>query len=151
VIGVDKSKLDSTNFAGNAIDFGADIAVYEFTSWVCPHPANPPSFEYPGDRLHNFYGTIPDEEMWKYNQKIRDHGNDPVIIVIKRSLASGLTIRPSDRKLQIAKPTRFFLLSGCSTTSYPSPFPRPHTRYFYGLAFLRLSSAFPGFSIPNFS
>ena len=63
MIGVDKSKLDSTNFAGNAIDFGADIAVEEFTSRMCHHPANPPSFEYPGDHLHKFYGTISDEEM----------------------------------------------------------------------------------------
>ncbi|KAI0304089.1 hypothetical protein BC826DRAFT_903028 [Russula brevipes] len=92
VIEVDKSKLDSTNFIGNAIDLGVRIGVDKFTAWMCPHPTDPCSFHYPGDRLHRFYSNIPDEEMWRSNSKTCDHKNDPVIMVMKRGHASGLTV-----------------------------------------------------------
>jgi hypothetical protein len=59
---------------------------------MCPHPANPPSFDYPGNRLHEFSGFIPDEDMWKLNSQTRDHDNDPIIMVMKRGHASGLTV-----------------------------------------------------------
>jgi hypothetical protein len=92
VIEIDESRLDSTNFVGNAIDLGTTIPVRVFKKWMHPRPANPHSFTYPGDRLHRFHGTIPDEEMWKPDPKTRDHENDPVIMVIKRGQASGLTV-----------------------------------------------------------
>ena len=92
VIEIDKSKLDSTNFVGNAIDLSTTIAIDKFRAWMYPHPANPPSFEYPGDRLHKFCGTIPDREMWKPDAGTQDHGNDPVIMVMKCGHASGLTV-----------------------------------------------------------
>lgn len=56
------------------------------------NPANPPYFEYPGDRLLKYFGFIPDEEMWQPNRNTRDHDNDPVIMVMKRGHASGLTV-----------------------------------------------------------
>ena len=51
------------------------------------------------------------------------------------------TIRSSDPKLQILKPTSFFLSSCCSMTcSYPSPFPRPPAHYSFGPRFLLFSA-----------
>ena len=92
MIEIDGSKVDSTNFVGNVIDLGTTIAIAKFTLWMSPHPANPPSFKFPGNRLLKFYGTIPDEEMWKPSQRTLDHDNDPVIMVIKRGYASNLTV-----------------------------------------------------------
>jgi len=92
VIEIDGAKVDSTNFVGNAIDLGTTIPVDEFTAWMLPHLADPDSFEYPGDRLLEFLGTIPDEEMWKVSPKTLDHNNDPCIMVVKRGCASGLTV-----------------------------------------------------------
>jgi hypothetical protein len=92
VVKIDASKVDSTNFIGNAIDLGIDIPVEKLTSWMYLYPANPPSFDYPGDRLHRYFGFIPDEEMWQPNLNTRDHDNDPVIMVMKRGHASGLTV-----------------------------------------------------------
>ena len=111
-IEIDGSKVDSTNFVGNVIDLGTTIAIDEFTSWMFPHPANPPSFKFPGNRLLKFYGTIPDEEMWKPSQRTPDHDNDPVIMVIKRGYASDLTvgrlntIRSFTRSTSRASPVR---------------------------------------------
>ncbi len=106
VVKVDPSKIDSTNFVGNVIDLGIDIPVNEFTSWMYPQPANPPSFDYPGDRFHKFSGFIPDEDIWKLNSKTRDHDNDPVIMVVKRGHASGLTV---GRLNTIRSFTRYYL------------------------------------------
>ncbi|KAF8334478.1 hypothetical protein F5887DRAFT_1273561, partial [Amanita rubescens] len=92
VVKVDASKIDSTNFVGNVIDLGIDIPVAKYSSWMNPDPANPPSFKYPGNRLHKFSGFIPDEEMWKPNSKTRDHNNDPIIMAMKRGHATGLTV-----------------------------------------------------------
>ncbi|KAL6303949.1 hypothetical protein BKA93DRAFT_785418 [Sparassis latifolia] len=92
VIEIDDSKVDSTNFVGNVIDLGTTIPVDKLTAWMIPHSANPPSFEYPGSRLLESYGTISDEEMWKSSPKTLDHDNDPCIMVIKRGYASDLTV-----------------------------------------------------------
>lgn len=93
VIEMDQSKLDSTNFVKNVIDLGTTIPIDKFMAWMYPNPANPSSFEYPGDLLLKFHGTIPYEEMWKPDSKTCNHDNDPIIMVIKRGHASGLTIR----------------------------------------------------------
>jgi len=114
VVKVDPSKIDSTNFVGNVIDLGIDIPVNEFTSWMYPQPANPPSFDYPGDRFHKFSGFIPDEDMWKTNSKTRDHDNDPVIMVMKRGHASGLTV---GRLNTIRSFTRYYLEDEFGTLS----------------------------------
>jgi len=84
VIEADDSKVDSTNFVGNVIALGTTIPIDEFTAWMYPHPADPPSFKYPGNRLLKFYGTTSDEEMWKPSPKTLDHDDDPSIMVIKR-------------------------------------------------------------------
>lgn len=107
MIQLDKSKFDSTNFVGNANDLGT-IPVDKFTLWMCPHPANlnPPSFEYPYDRLLRFSGFIPDEGMYKPSSKAKEHENDPVIMVIKNGQASGLTV---GRLNSIRSFTRYYL------------------------------------------
>ena len=92
VIEIDNSKVDSTNFVGNVIDLGTTIPINKFMKWMFPHPANPPSFKYPRNRLLKLYGTISDEEMWKPNPKTLDHANEPCIMVIKRGHASDLTV-----------------------------------------------------------
>lgn len=70
-----------------------DEIVDEFTAGMFPHPANPPSLEYSGDRLLKFYGTIPDEEMWKPSPRTFDHANDPcIMMVFKRGYAPDLTV-----------------------------------------------------------
>ncbi|KAG8780249.1 hypothetical protein FRC12_023305 [Ceratobasidium sp. 428] len=92
VVEIDRSRIDNTNFIGNCIDLETSVSAESFTSWMCPRSADPPSFEYPGDRLLKFSGTIPDSEMDKPDEKTLDHNNEPVIMVIKRGGASGLTV-----------------------------------------------------------
>ncbi|KIM24674.1 hypothetical protein M408DRAFT_26795 [Serendipita vermifera MAFF 305830] len=91
MVEINNSIVDSTNFVGNAIDLGLTIPA-EFTRWMYPHQANPPSFKYPDGRLLRISGTIPDEEMWRPSSKTLEHDNDPCIMVIKRGYASGLTV-----------------------------------------------------------
>ncbi|KAG8816620.1 hypothetical protein FRC19_011909 [Serendipita sp. 401] len=96
VIEIDSSKVDLTNFVGNAIELGTTIPVYNFM--VQMSPINPHLFNYLGDHLLQFDGTISDEEMWKPSPKTHDHDhdndndNDPCIMVIKRGSASDLTV-----------------------------------------------------------
>ncbi|PIL35573.1 hypothetical protein GSI_02301 [Ganoderma sinense ZZ0214-1] len=86
VVEVLPSLISKLNFIGNAIDLGS-IEVDELTAWVYPHNANPHSFEYPGDRLLRFFGTVPDEEMYK---KPKDQ--DSVIMVFKNGNTTNLTV-----------------------------------------------------------
>jgi hypothetical protein len=85
------SKIDSTNFFGNVIDLSIDILVCKLPC-LYSHPPNPPCFDYPGDRLHRFFGLIPDEDIWKPNLNTLDHENDPVIMVMNYGHASGLIV-----------------------------------------------------------
>ncbi|KAF8554118.1 hypothetical protein OG21DRAFT_1484908 [Imleria badia] len=102
VIEIDSSKVDSTNFVGNAIDLGTTTPVDKFTAWMHPHHANPPSFEYPGNRLLEFYGTIPDKDIWNPSPKTLDHDNDPCIMVMKRGHASDLTDQSGQMSMEVA-------------------------------------------------
>ncbi|KAI0950654.1 hypothetical protein AcW1_007905 [Taiwanofungus camphoratus] len=91
VVEMRPTKIAKLNFIGNAIDLGSvDIDV--LTSWMYPHPANPNSFNYPGDRLLRFTGTVSDEEMRSPPSATKDQDNDPVIMVIKNGNTSGLTV-----------------------------------------------------------
>jgi len=102
VIEIDSSKVDSTNFVGNAIDLDNAIPLGELLAWMCP--SNPP-FEYPGDGVLRPSGTIPDREMWKPSAAALDHNHDSCIMVIKRSYGSGLTV---GRLNTIRSFTRFY-------------------------------------------
>ncbi|QRV93321.1 hypothetical protein RhiJN_21339 [Ceratobasidium sp. AG-Ba] len=92
VVEINSSRIDKTNFVGNCIDLGTSVSVEEFTSWMCPHPTNSPSFKYPGSRLLDFLGFIPDEQMAKPDNKTLDHDQGSDTMVIKRGSASGLTV-----------------------------------------------------------
>ena len=92
VIEIDRSKVDLTNFVGNVIDLGTTIPVGTFWSWMDPHRTKPRAFDYPVDRLLKFCGMISDEEMWKPSPNTLDRENVPVILVIKRGYATGLTV-----------------------------------------------------------
>jgi hypothetical protein len=43
VIEVDTTKIDASNFIGNAIDLGTEISVKTLTAWMHPNYANQPS------------------------------------------------------------------------------------------------------------
>ncbi|KAH8928467.1 hypothetical protein BT69DRAFT_1277062 [Atractiella rhizophila] len=73
IVEIDSSRVDKTNFVGNAIDLGTATSIVDMTAMMYPNPANPPSFSYPQDRLVRFHGTIADEEMGNPNPKTRDH------------------------------------------------------------------------------
>ncbi|KAG8984547.1 hypothetical protein FRB90_005244, partial [Tulasnella sp. 427] len=94
VIQVDTTKIDATNFIGNAIDLGTEIPVPTFTAWMRPNHANQPepSFKYPLDRLLQFRGTLSNEEIRSRGLENVDDRGDPTIMVLKRGCASGLTI-----------------------------------------------------------
>ncbi|KAJ6580227.1 hypothetical protein B0H10DRAFT_2235420 [Mycena sp. CBHHK59/15] len=90
VIEIDASKVNASNFKGNAIDLGTRIPADEFTHMMYPNPRNVHSFTYPGDRLLMLKGTIPDEEMC--HPTAFDQNNDPCLMVIKRGNTTGLTV-----------------------------------------------------------
>ena len=78
IIEVDPLKLDATNFDGNAINLGCHISPFQFTEMM--HSGNAHSFVYPDDHILKLKGMIPNEEM-----------HHPMM-VIKRGVASGVTI-----------------------------------------------------------
>ena len=90
IIEIDPSKVDASNFTGNAIDLGTRIPADEFTKMMCPDVRNPPPFNYPDDRILKFRGTIPDDEM-RQPRALNQNG-DPCLMVIKRGNTTGLTI-----------------------------------------------------------
>ncbi|KAF8957093.1 hypothetical protein BDZ97DRAFT_120014 [Flammula alnicola] len=95
IIEVDASKVDGSNFNGNAIDLGTRIPVGEFThmmcpNLMCPNPRNAHSFMYPHDRLLRLKGTIPDDEM--RHPTALDQNDDPCLMVLKRGNTTGLTV-----------------------------------------------------------
>ncbi|KAF5316170.1 hypothetical protein D9619_006470 [Psilocybe cf. subviscida] len=92
VVEVYSSAVNKSNFKANCIDLGTSIRVEHFTSWMHPHPSNPSSFTYPGDRLIRFSGTITDSELGNTNRQTLDHDGQPALMVIKRGGASGLTV-----------------------------------------------------------
>jgi hypothetical protein len=91
VVQIYPSMIAKTNFIGNAIDLGS-VEVDKLTAWMYPNPANQGSFEYPGDRLLRFFGTVSDQEMYRPDPRNKDHDNDPVIMVLKNGNTSGLTV-----------------------------------------------------------
>jgi hypothetical protein len=90
VIEVDASKVDASNFNGNAIDLGTHLSASEFTRMLHPNLRNAHSFTYPSDRLLMLKDIIPDEEM--RHPTAVDHDDEPCLMVIKRGNTTGLTV-----------------------------------------------------------
>ncbi|KAG0129316.1 hypothetical protein HOY82DRAFT_652199 [Tuber indicum] len=90
LIKIDRSKINSTNFTGNAIDLGTHIPHYEFTRLMFPNPINRHNFKYPTDRLLKVRGIVTDEEM--RSPTILDENGDPCLLVMKRGNTTGLTL-----------------------------------------------------------
>ncbi|KZT04526.1 uncharacterized protein LAESUDRAFT_715565 [Laetiporus sulphureus 93-53] len=95
VVEIDPSKVDASNFDGNAIDLGTRIPVYEFSRMMHPYSWDPRrwnahSFTYPFDHLLKLEGTIPDEEM--RHPTALDQNDEPCLMVIKRGFTTGLTV-----------------------------------------------------------
>lgn len=90
---VDTTKIDKSTFIGNVIDLGEEISIPDLTRWMSLNwsrsnwSSNLPSFQYPGNRLLRFLGTISDEDP-----DIVDHNGDAVTMVLKRGCTSGLTV-----------------------------------------------------------
>ncbi|KAF9778340.1 hypothetical protein BJ322DRAFT_1092749 [Thelephora terrestris] len=91
VIQIHPSMITKLNFIGNAIDLGS-VDVVELTAWMCSYHTNSTSFKYPGDRLLRFHGTVSDQQMFRPDQRTKDHDNDPVIMVLKNGNTSNLTV-----------------------------------------------------------
>ena len=91
VIQIHPSMIARLNFIGNTIDLGS-VEVDKLTTWTYSHPTNPSSFEYPGDRLLQFHGTVSDQEMFRPDPRNKDHNDDLVIMVLKNGNASDLTV-----------------------------------------------------------
>lgn len=78
LIEVDPSKINASNFGGNAIDLGTHISPLQFIKMMSSGNAH--SFDYPDDRILRLQGTISDEDMYQ------------PIMVIKRGVSTGVTI-----------------------------------------------------------
>lgn len=91
VIEIHLDMITKSNFVGNAIDLG-QIPVTNLKELMYPNPANPHSFDYPGDRLHRLHGILLNEEMLSPNPKTKDKDNAPTIMVIHNGNVSGLQI-----------------------------------------------------------
>ncbi|TFY68395.1 hypothetical protein EVG20_g3582 [Dentipellis fragilis] len=90
VVEIDASKIDASNFDGNAIDLGTRVGIGEFAGMMnFKYRRNHP-FKYPIDHLIRLKGTIPDEEM-RY-PPILDRDEGPYTKVIKRSSTTGLSV-----------------------------------------------------------
>jgi hypothetical protein len=79
IIETDASKVDASNFNGNAIDLGTRISANDFTCMMHSNPRNAHSFTHPGDHLLVLNGTIPDREM--RHPTPLDQNNDPCLTV----------------------------------------------------------------------
>ncbi|KAF9778736.1 hypothetical protein BJ322DRAFT_1014326 [Thelephora terrestris] len=90
VIEIDASKIDTSNFDGNAVDLGNRISPGAFSLMMSPIRQEPRSFQYPFDRLLRLKGTIPDEEM--RHPTAVDKNNHRSLTVIKRGSTTGLTV-----------------------------------------------------------
>ncbi|GJJ12402.1 hypothetical protein Clacol_006644 [Clathrus columnatus] len=90
VIEMDTSKLDANNFSGNVIDLETLISPENFVDMVHPHSTNRRTFTYPFDRLLRLKGIISVQEMRQLDTL--DGNGEPCLIVLKRGLATGLTI-----------------------------------------------------------
>ena len=92
VIEVDTTKIDASNFIGNAIDLGTEYSVETLTTWMHPHIANQPSFEFPGDRILEFHDTLTIDQMHSPDPKKVDSRGERTIMVLKRGATTGLTV-----------------------------------------------------------
>jgi hypothetical protein len=90
VIEVDTSKVDTSNFGGNAIDLGTRIPFVKFIRMVCPNRQDTYPYNYPLDRLLRVKDIMPDEEM--RHLTALDEDNDPCLMAIKRGNTTGLTV-----------------------------------------------------------
>jgi len=83
-------KIDPDSFTGNAIDLGADISPTHFTKAMYPSPRNHHGFKYPSNRIFKIKGLILKEDMSSPDMFDRDE--ESCLIVMKRGLATGLTL-----------------------------------------------------------
>ncbi|CAA7263668.1 unnamed protein product [Cyclocybe aegerita] len=101
IIEIDTSKVDASNFEGNAIDLGTRISIYDLIRMMNPKPPHDHPFEYPFDRLLRLEGTIPDEEM--RHPTTLDKNDEPCLVVLKRGNTTGLTVGRANNVFSYAR------------------------------------------------
>jgi len=85
-----RDKIDADSFTGNAIDLGTEISPARFTEMMYPSPRNSHGFKYPPEGIFKIQGIISKEDMSKSD--MLDRNEMPCLIVMKRGLATGLTL-----------------------------------------------------------
>jgi hypothetical protein len=90
IIEIDASKINASNFSGNAIDLSTDTSMDKFAEMMHPNHQNVHSFTYPKGHLLRLRGTIPEEK--KRHPTSLGQNDEPCIIVIKRGNTTGLTV-----------------------------------------------------------
>ncbi|KAJ3552674.1 hypothetical protein NM688_g4028 [Phlebia brevispora] len=103
IVQIENSKVDKSNFVGNAIDLGTSLSPAKFELKMCANIEEPTSFKWPVDRLLKIEGTISDAEL-RQPTSLDQHG-EPCFIVIKRGAGTGLTF---GRACSVVSYTRSF-------------------------------------------
>ncbi|TFK63246.1 hypothetical protein BDN72DRAFT_964022 [Pluteus cervinus] len=108
IIDVDTSKINLSEFQGNAIHLGTKFSVGELSLMMYPNAKNTHNFEYPIGRLLHLQGIIENYEMRK--PTMYDQNDERCIMVIKRGRSTGLTV---GRANNLFSYTRRFLGGKC--------------------------------------
>jgi hypothetical protein len=89
---VDTNKINIDTFCPNVLDLGFEFTPEKLNSLMYPivDLENPPSFQYPEDRLLQIHGVVSDTEL--QNPSDKDENGNPCIIVLKRGKTTGLTV-----------------------------------------------------------
>lgn len=96
VIEVDPSKVNASNFSGNAVDLGhrSHDSLFKFCQTIYPNSWATGPFHYPFDRLLRLNGTIPIEEL-RHPAAYDEHG-ETSLVLIKRGSTTGVTVGPAN-------------------------------------------------------
>lgn len=89
VIKVDNDKIDTSTFRPNVLDLGFEFDPEVLRAMMYPNVENPSSFKFPGDRLLQLRGIIPDSEL--RNPQEKDGNGDPCVVALKRGRTTNLT------------------------------------------------------------
>lgn len=79
---LEANRINVDTFFPNVLDLGFKFKSEELNALMNPNIRNPPSFEYPNDRLLRIYGIVPKAEL--QNPSDEDENGDPLLTAIKR-------------------------------------------------------------------
>lgn len=90
LVEMDRDKIDPDSFTGNALDLGTEISPERLTQLLYSNPRNCHNFKYPPERIFKIQGIISKKVM--SNPDMLDQNEMPCLLVMKRGLATGLTL-----------------------------------------------------------